>query len=69
MGVKTVVSLGRIGRWSVRQTGIFLGQRQERIAFRAAKMPPGMLAQKENDEGEDQTEGDGQGQWDDGHKR
>lgn len=43
----------------------FLGQRQQRIALRAAETPPRMLAQKENHKREDKTETDGQCEWND----
>lgn len=48
-----------------RRAWCFLGQRQQRIALRAAETPPRMLAQKENHKREDKTKTDGQCEWND----
>ena len=40
---------------------MFAGQGQERVALRAAKAAPGLLAQEEDDKRKDQTEADREG--------
>jgi len=45
----------------------FVGQRHQRISLRATEPAPRMLAQKENNEGEDEAETDREGERDDGH--
>jgi hypothetical protein len=59
---------GRIvGRRRVREAGFFLRQRQQRITLGAAHGPTRVLAEEENDEGEDQTKADRKSEWDDRH--
>lgn len=59
---------GRIvGRRRVRETRFFLSERQQRIALGAAHAPTRVFAQEEDDEGENKTEADDDGKWDDGH--
>jgi len=58
-----------VGRGCVRETGVFLCERQERIAFSAAEATAGLFPQEENDESEDQGQADGEREWDDGHGR
>lgn len=44
-----------------------LGQRQERVTLGTAQAAAGVFAQEKDDEGEDQTEANRDGEWDDGH--
>jgi hypothetical protein len=59
---------GRIvGRRRVREAGIFLRERQQRISLGAAYGPTRVLAEEENYKRENQTKTDRESEWDDRH--
>jgi hypothetical protein len=54
-------------RYRAREPGIFVGERKQGIAFGTAKLAARVLAEKENDKGEDQTKADRKRERDDRH--
>jgi hypothetical protein len=52
----------------VRESGIFLRERQQRIALGAAGGPTRMLAEEEDHKGEYEAETDREREWDNVHK-
>lgn len=57
------VVLGR----AMRQTGCFFGQGKERLTLDTTKTATRGFFQKKDDKRENQTEADGQSEWDDRH--
>ena len=56
-----------MGRMLVRDLRHFLRERQQRITFGAAHPAAGVFAEKEHHKGENQTEADGESEWDNRH--
>jgi hypothetical protein len=51
----------------VRRAGDFLGEREQRITFRATEPPAGVLAEEKHNKGEDQAQADREGEGNNGH--
>lgn len=47
--------------------GCFFSEGQQRVALGTAQTAPGMLAEKKDDKGKNQTQTDRDGKWDNGH--